>query len=167
MRKDEFDWEGIEAYFVERTPASLSLRQLAEMTPGLAETNHTFINYQLLKDESKARGWIAKRAKFLIEKFPSLYTDAENIYYILRDKLVDGHATLSGSELTQLSREMREYMSVLRDREAVFEDGVDEERVTRDDFVQLIHREAGKPSQDGFADRAISVIKEEDAQPDD
>ncbi len=114
-------------------------REFADIvTPTLAETNFTFINYETIKDHGKAGYWVQKRAQHLIQSNPGLYTDAEAVYSILRDALINGK-DLPARDLAMLSREMREMAAILRSRDAMLSGSSDDDgRVTRDDLMTEI-----------------------------
>jgi hypothetical protein len=138
---DPIDWAGLERYFITQTPASMRYRQFAdEVTPTLAETNYTHIEYNRVKDYAKAHHWLAQRDKYLIEQSPGLFTDAEVLYELVRDKLVEGRDTLTPTEFAQLSRTMLDLMRVLRDKELITESREDDDdgRVTRDELLMEI-----------------------------
>ena len=136
----QIDWEAVESYFITKTPASMFYREFADLvTPTLVETNYTFINYETIKTQGKARYWMKRRAQHLVESNPGLYSDTESTYSILRDMLFDPDELLPPRDAALLSREMRELASILRSRDAMLSGSEDDGgRMTRDDVMTEI-----------------------------
>ena len=136
----QIDWQAVETYFITKTPASMFYREFADLvTPTLAETNYTFINYETIKTRGKAGYWMKRRAQHLVESNPGLYSDTESTYAILRDMLFDPDEKLAPRDAALLSREMRELADILRSRDAMLSGSNDDDgRVTRDDVMTEI-----------------------------
>jgi hypothetical protein len=92
----------------------------------------------MLKDHAKSHLWTEKRARHLIETQPGLYTDAEVIYEMLREALIDGFYGMTSTERSAMSREIREWFSILQSRAALTTGEVEDTRVTRDEILEHV-----------------------------
>ncbi len=136
------DWKGLEQYFVEHTPADMSLRDFADnVTHNLPAANHTAIHYGVIKDEAKTNYWMRKRAKHLVEKNPGLRADTEVIYGLIKARLIDGGGELTATEFTRLANILADYQEILKTGEALIPETSQEQRMTRDDFLTIVREE--------------------------
>lgn len=141
MKSSQVDWKSLERVFVEETGANVSLRKFAdEICRTRPETNHQSLNYDMLKDHAKAGLWREKRARYLIETQPGLYTDAEVIYEMLREEVIESFHGMTPTERSSMSREIREWFSILQSRAALSMGDTEDNHVTRDEILEYVEK---------------------------
>jgi len=164
LRVDDVDWEGLGTYFVENTPADMTLRRFAdEITETLAETGHTKLSYDTVKAQAKASGWLEKRAKYLMDRFPGLYTDAEIQYGMLMNRFMESHEDLPPRDLAALSSSISSLRDALLSRDSSQLRGTpeaEEEPITRDSVLEIISEMLTQDKM-GMVRMATEVAKEE------
>jgi hypothetical protein len=136
------DWSALEEYFIERTPPTMTLRDFADLTSRLKETNYSSIGYSVLREYAQANKWLSLRAKYYLDENPELYGDVEVIYGMLLSRFVDKYEGLSGTELAQLSREIRSLLDIRMQQQMILstEEPDDVDRVTRDELIDEMNK---------------------------
>lgn len=141
---NEHEWDALERYFVEETSPGVTYRDFADKyTERLAITNYTHINYNDIKDHGKAHHWMEKRARFQMESNPTLYTDMEVMYGLIKESLVSdadvvGEDKMTVGERRHMLAEMRAYAEMLMaTRQDPIIAGAEQQKITRDDVLSL------------------------------
>lgn len=137
------DWEGIRDYFVYETPADLTLKKFTEdILPTLPEGEGASLSYRDVRDKAYKGKWNEARARYLIEKFPGLYTDAEVQYGMLMERFIDKYSELSTRDLSHLTKVVQSLRDTLLNRDSSMlaqKDEEEESYLTRDSVVEMIN----------------------------
>lgn len=158
----DIDWEGLAEYFVNETPADMSLADFTDnVVPTLEETSKTHIHYRDIRDHAYREKWLERRARRLIEKFPGLYTDAEVQYGILMEHFISQHQTLSPRDIASLTNTIQSLRSTLlnRDSASIAPSDSEEERLTRDNVVEIFN-DMIVSSREALVQMAIDKLRE-------
>lgn len=155
------DWDALENYFVEHTDAGTTYRAFAEdITPKLAATNYEAVGYEMIRDRGKSHGWMQKRARYLMGQNPGIYEDADVMYGIIKNRIIESenNPAVSIPDFANLLREFRAYGEILRAAEPAAVDSF--EGITRDQVISMMD---DLVSQDSavIIERALESMHEE------
>jgi hypothetical protein len=136
------DWNGIRDYFVYETPADMTLKKFTEdVLSTIPEASGAFLSYRDVRDKAYKGKWMELRARYLIEKFPGLYTDAEIQYGMLMERFISKYSDLTTRDLSNLTNVIQSLRDALLNRDSSVLEQAEEDvdYLTRDNVLEMIN----------------------------